>query len=220
MQPSKRSQANTRCRYEYDYNDLITVLVGEDEEKFSVHKDSICEKSKFLSAAVSSGRWREGKKKLVRLPDIRSDKFRLYVHWVYTGEVVPEVKWNVPEADADQALSAYIAAYILGDVLDDHRLGECAIETMIDKCPGKSGVPGGEWCTAIWEQTSVSSPLRIFLVRFTWDYMTTEQFATLLPTYPREFLEQSALWAMCTNHDRPSDSVFQECVRNALFPIE
>lgn len=219
MQPPKRSHADMMCRYEYDYNNLITVLVGEDEEKFSVHRDSIREKSKFFSAAVSSGRWREGRKKLVRLPEIRSDEFRLYVHWVYTGEIVPEVLWHVPEADADQALLSCIAAYILGDVLDDENLRECAIETMIEKCPGKSSVPDGEWCTAIWEQTSKGSTLRKFMIRFTWNYMDTQQFSKDRSTYPKEFLEEFALWAMCTNQNRFSDSKFQSNMRAVLFPV-
>lgn len=55
----------------YDYDSLITVLVGAGEERFTVHKDVICVKSKFFRAACSD-RWQEGQEKVVRLPEARS----------------------------------------------------------------------------------------------------------------------------------------------------
>jgi hypothetical protein len=57
----------------------VSILTGEEEQQFTVHKDSICAKSKFFKAACSE-RWIEGKQKVVKLPDITARDFQTYVH--------------------------------------------------------------------------------------------------------------------------------------------
>jgi hypothetical protein len=57
----------------------VSILTGEEEQQFTVHKDSICAKSKFFKAACSE-RWIEGKQKVVKLPDVTARDFQTYVH--------------------------------------------------------------------------------------------------------------------------------------------
>jgi hypothetical protein len=80
--------------FEYDHNDIITVLVGENEEKFTAHKDSICERSKCFGAACATDRWLEGREKVVPLPYLQPAAFKTYLHWMLTGELLSEIYWG------------------------------------------------------------------------------------------------------------------------------
>lgn len=80
--------------FDYDYNDLIKVLVGKDKTPFTVYKDTICEKSKFFDKACSTDHWREGQEKLVPLPDVEPGVFKTYLHWTMIGNLLAEVHWN------------------------------------------------------------------------------------------------------------------------------
>jgi hypothetical protein len=67
---AKSEQPAKQIRFDYDYDDIIIVLVGEEKIKFSVYKDIICEKSKFFNTACAPDRWLEGKEKTVSLPKV------------------------------------------------------------------------------------------------------------------------------------------------------
>ena len=70
------------CAYRYDFfDDVVNVLVGENEEKFVVHKKVICKTSKFFEAACR-GTWREATSKTVRLPTIDPTSFGVHVGWL------------------------------------------------------------------------------------------------------------------------------------------
>lgn len=49
-----------------DYSEVITVLVGQEEKSFTVHKAIICAKSQFFATACSQ-QWQEGRSGVVRL---------------------------------------------------------------------------------------------------------------------------------------------------------
>jgi hypothetical protein len=67
-----------------EYNNTISVLVGEKKQLFTVYKDIICASSKFFKAACSE-RWVEGKEKKVLLPEVEPKFFQSYVAWLYSG---------------------------------------------------------------------------------------------------------------------------------------
>jgi hypothetical protein len=217
LQDPGTSGADKVNSYEYDYNDLITVLVDEDEVELTVHKATICEKSKFFEAAVSSDRWKEGKEKVVRLPEVDSDEFRAYIHWVYTGKFLPEIHWETADVGEHEVKTTYMQGYILADVLDDHELRTHALETLIDKCIHWTTFPSGEFCEDIWEQTPKGSPLRTFLVLFVERYADPVRFFEIISTYPREFLEEFAMHKVFSQFLR-CDLSFQEKLRDTVLP--
>jgi hypothetical protein len=129
-QDARHTQAYTSSCYDYDYNSTITVLVGHEEQQFTVHKDTICAKSKFFRAARSE-RWNrlsEGKEKAIKLPETSVRDFQIYVHWVYTSKI------EVDSGDATKTYADHLQAYILGDVLDDYQLRNAAMEQLINGC--------------------------------------------------------------------------------------
>lgn len=178
--------------FEFDYNNLITVLVGKDEERFTVHKDNICEKSKFFEAALSGENWLEAKEKLVRLPDVDPQAFQAYAHWCYTNKVVLEVCYQSTAVTEREQKFAYTELYILADVLDDAELRKHVLELLID------GI--GVWHNqlhisavhGIWERTPKGSPLRTLVLEWKMGHGAGPSFCEHVAQYPKEFLEEMA----------------------------
>lgn len=122
------------------------MLVGADEFPFKVHRTTICERSKFFNAAVSTKRWAEGQEKIVRLPEGCVAEFQMYVHWAYTGKLSPKIFWHRDDLDSDEVQRAYYNAYIIGDVLDDSDLRTLALDTMITESAAWEHSPCPKTC--------------------------------------------------------------------------
>ncbi|KAK6329828.1 hypothetical protein TWF730_006124 [Orbilia blumenaviensis] len=61
----------------------LTIIVGQEQKKFQVHKDLFISKSKFFKAACSNSHFREGVENLVRLPEIDSESMIRLRQWFY-----------------------------------------------------------------------------------------------------------------------------------------
>lgn len=146
----------------YDYDSMVTVLFGAAEQRFTVHKDVICVKSKFFRNACSK-RWPEGEEKIVRLPKARSTRaFQIYMDWTYTNELVID---NVDRPTAGTRLvDKVIEIYLLGDVLDDVKLRNKALELLNVQCNASDRCLHWTQCNLIWDHTASTSSLRKYLV--------------------------------------------------------
>ena len=71
--PSQRSASAIapvkRQKRGVDFGNDITVLVGKHEKRFVAHKNVLCGSSGFLKDALKSGRWKEGKERIIRFPE-------------------------------------------------------------------------------------------------------------------------------------------------------
>ncbi|KAK3070761.1 hypothetical protein LTR53_009877 [Teratosphaeriaceae sp. CCFEE 6253] len=157
---SERSSKRSRL----EYKDIFTVLVGPDEESFSIHASIATSKSKFFEAACR-GTWTEAQAKVVRLPEVSPDIFKAYVQWMYSGEVVnpsePEIDAGC-EGHAPQV--ALVKLYHLGDVLLDLPLRNRVMDVYISlrrKFTGGSGSQAIYWA---WEHLPPTSTMRRFVL--------------------------------------------------------
>ena len=66
---------------------MVTVSVGRDRAPFMLHRALLTEKSLFFRNALKPGTWREGKGKVVFLPGVSVQGFKLYMHWVYKSRL-------------------------------------------------------------------------------------------------------------------------------------
>ncbi|KAK4609409.1 hypothetical protein CLAFUW4_14611 [Fulvia fulva] len=101
-----------------DYNSIISVLVGEDEEEFKVHKTTHCDRSPYFKAACST-RWQEGREGVVRLPDHKLSTFAIYIHWSYTGELDVKLVGKGESGSPDsheELVRTWILAHYLGSL--------------------------------------------------------------------------------------------------------
>jgi hypothetical protein len=90
---------------------MVSILVGPSEVEFTVHKDVVSGRSKYLEAA-SSQRWTEGRDNAVRLIDTHPSTFQMYMDAMY----------NTLSYDIDASSRPLIKLYLLGDFLDDVKL--------------------------------------------------------------------------------------------------
>lgn len=205
---------------------VVKVLVENDSRQFFVREDTICARSGLFKAMVSS--FPRGQQKVVRLSTISQDAFRMYIRWLKTRRVSLKIWFdrtgrnlNVTE---QEELQAYMDIYVLAESFDDLKLRRFVMKVFIKNCPDLSTIPGGEWCTAIWKQTSQGSFLRAFLVewtffRYAW-LAKSEQFAREALSYPEEFRAEFAKLAsekgLPPSKNRPNDvakKAFQDAMR-------
>ncbi|KAK4697336.1 hypothetical protein P7C71_g718, partial [Lecanoromycetidae sp. Uapishka_2] len=67
------------------YGNLVTVLVGPNEYRFDVYKETLCSSSAFFRAALC-GNFIE-KVGLIRLPEQDPSIFKYFIHWLYNGSL-------------------------------------------------------------------------------------------------------------------------------------
>jgi hypothetical protein len=164
----------------------VSILIGKEEQQFTVHKDSICAKSKFFKAACSE-RWIEGKHKVVKLPDLTARDFQTYVHWVYTSRI------EVKSEEVEQKEDDHLKTYILGDVLDDYQLRNAVMDQLINSIPLPKTQASPSFHKHVYECTPAGSPLRKFLVDCKIHDGCRKDFAGNSEKYPVEFLQELAV---------------------------
>ncbi|CZT16788.1 uncharacterized protein RCC_02621 [Ramularia collo-cygni] len=67
-------------------NILTTIIIGEDEEQFHVHKALLCSKSGYFAAGYGTN-MKEATSHKFHITDVSPPAFRSLVTWLYTGKV-------------------------------------------------------------------------------------------------------------------------------------
>lgn len=168
---------------------MITILVGEEEHRFTVHKDMICAKSKFFRAACSE-RWASGVEKIVRQPEGTVEDFQIYVEWVYTSKVTLDTE------DLDKQQARLMDLYILGDIVDDYQLRNATMKRLIANVrKGVESVQSSQ-LVKVYAATMTGSPLRRFIVDWTLRNFDRESIKLYIAQDPAEFVQELAVAAL------------------------
>jgi hypothetical protein len=178
----------------YNYNEVITILVGPEEHRFIAHKDVICDKSKFFKAACSD-RWLEVQEKIVRLPGARSEvTFRTYIDWIYRSDlVVDEVESEDSEEVDLNTKSELIELYLLGDVLEDVKLRNKIIHLLNTNINTSDHHLDPHLCELIWDNTTSNSLLRKWTVDSIITNMNSSGFESSSSLWPADLVLQIAI---------------------------
>lgn len=161
------------CFYRPDYQDGITVLVGEHEEPFTAHKSFLCNKSPYFVAACRDAWQREDDEEgVVKIHHLGPETFKLYLNWVYTGTVdleAAEMLCMCPppaeedgnaehdDAECEKRADTYNLCnlYVAADTLLDPTLQNYVIDTLLKRF-GASG----QAIEYVWRNTSDDCALR------------------------------------------------------------
>jgi hypothetical protein len=184
-QTFRRPTRSTNAQPSSVWHSTISILFDTEEKKFTIHNAFIFPKSKFFRAACSE---RCSESKVIKLPEISVDDFRLYFHWVYNSTIDVEVE------DDEETQDNCLRMYILGDVLGDYRLRNAAMELLIDGL-GSTAQPSPDTVWDVYERTPTGSPLRKLLVdwRIGGGALDHEKFAVEVELYPAEFVQELAV---------------------------
>ena len=113
-----RDRSRTPVR-EILYSPIVSVSlkVGDNLETFQLHRDLLCRESLYFRKAFN-GSFRESEIKSSTLQDVRTDDFRIFAAWLYSGRLcfVPQTEGQEmsdeskgkDEAEDEKALSATI----------------------------------------------------------------------------------------------------------------
>lgn len=148
-----------------NYHETITVLVGPDKTPFTVHKATICAKSKFFQAALSRD-WKEAKEATVSLPDLEPHEFAIFVHWMYTGGIDgEELGFDPPHfCGDDRVYSVPFSAFVAGDALEAEGLRNDALTEAFQAEHSAVELPTSKFLSEYWQKTAEGSALRLWLV--------------------------------------------------------
>lgn len=189
----KTGEANSIASNIRDFDNTITVLVGPEEKRFSVHEDAICDKSKFFKAACRKC-WIEGRERLVRLPEHKADVFQDYCKWVYSGVISTTLITpldSVREKTAEE--TRFIDLYLLGDSLDDVQLRNLATQGFCRSLEAGNSLPSPTGYATIWSSTPSGSLFRKQLVDMVLLVCGREDIAATIAQYPPEFVQELAI---------------------------
>ena len=123
------------------YSDTITVTVGEDHHRFSVHKEKIRGCSTFFEKACSR-LWMGRTDKTIELPEVQPRHFAVYLDWVYSNEADLRKlsgthldKWPsmIMEDGATAENMVLTGVWMLGDFLGDAKLKNAIMDTLMER---------------------------------------------------------------------------------------
>jgi hypothetical protein len=179
---------------------MITILVGEEEHRFTAHKDMLCAKSKFFKAACSKV-WASGREKIVRQPEGAPEDFQIYVEWIY--------KISLDTDDLDTQQVRLMDLYILADVIDDYQLRNATIKRLIANArKGIKNFPR-EQLLKVYAATMAGSPLRQFIVNWALTTFDRDNIKSYISHEPVEFVQELAVAAVEQDAPMDADEAFE-----------
>ncbi|KAF2816902.1 uncharacterized protein BDZ99DRAFT_564724 [Mytilinidion resinicola] len=156
-------------------SNMVTVRVSWEDlsQDFLIHDSFLCKSSDFFAAALR-GEWRESTERVVPLPAVLPEHFKLYYNWIYTGKI-----YSAPDGHIEKALkfesgtlfkkemSSLIQCWILGHRLLDIRFTDTVMDTLIlvgEDYPGYIDLKDD--LKAIYTETMPRSSLRCFVTEY------------------------------------------------------
>jgi len=139
----------------FDFTETIVICAGEEQKEYLVHTNVLTTSSSKLLNRMLSNDWRETREKRLRLPETQPGVLEVYLHWMYTGNIIlgPE--------PADASTECQVELYLLGDYLDDMTFCETIVEGLVElPCGSEHKLPSATAVRLAWSKTSVDNPLR------------------------------------------------------------
>jgi hypothetical protein len=143
--------------------------------------------------------------RVVRLPYVEPEHFRVYIDWSYTGKLA--VEDDATKADHGMNLANM---FILGDVLDDVELRNSAAR-LLNAQVVAHGFFYPRVVRLIYENTASSSLLRKWTAEAAFLLLDRKYFAKHAVRYPADFMSELAVKALQQLSPIPSNRQEREC---------
>ncbi|KAI4119143.1 MAG: hypothetical protein LQ338_007316, partial [Usnochroma carphineum] len=121
--PSQNKMSKADFLNSFPYDEMFTVLIGPNQERFNIHKGLACEHRFFKAALEGSFAESDG---TISLPEQDPAIFRWFVYWLYTGslsghyyplESTPSMASLRQEADRELDANAHMPLDCVGNIL-------------------------------------------------------------------------------------------------------
>jgi len=188
----------------------LTILVGPDKFQHTVHKDLLCQKSPYFSAAANDC-WKEGQEGRVPLPDDDPAAFVLYVQWLYRGRIFSSQDIGDTGGNREE-INLLIEAFILGEKLQDQNFKDAVIDSLVHAVDTPDGqdtrwYPRSAAVDRAYKGTPESSPLLKLLVDMHFihgcaDWLNGATNADFLRDLAKDFLQDREGFVTRTDRTR------------------
>lgn len=149
---------------------IVTLKVGSAPTKdFSVHEAMLREHSKFFRSALDNDRWREGRSRIVELPEDTAEVVTAYVDWLYFRRIasIPVSPPDLPMDDGEYQLLARMYAFgekVQSDFFCDDCLTAMVLKTDEVAEDGTRTFPSHSAIMILYNNTPPDCPARKFVV--------------------------------------------------------
>lgn len=150
-------------------------MVGAEETCFYVHEWIITASSEFFKSAVKK-EWTRSENREIDLRDESPAEFKIYVHWLYSGNTVVEAWLKARDLEKDGPdFNPLAKLYVLGERLNDATFQDHIINAILflsrrEDERGKTWCPTDAVANTIYAGTPNNSPARRLMVDFFADY--------------------------------------------------
>ncbi|KIW65947.1 hypothetical protein PV04_08160 [Phialophora macrospora] len=110
-------------------HEVVKIVVGCQQEEFTIHKNLICAASEFVQAALNSN-FIEGAKQRFILPEEDPQVFQMVYDWLYSGRVADGVTTYLKKEEVCSGDIFWWKVYHMGDRLIMDRLRVLAIAKL------------------------------------------------------------------------------------------
>ncbi|KAH8820631.1 hypothetical protein F5884DRAFT_56879 [Xylogone sp. PMI_703] len=165
---------------------VISLNVGAAETSFDVHIELLCDCSPYFDELLKN-RYSETALAPVNLPDYEPDIFVEFLNWLYLGQIF--------QGEVQPTLLKFLQLWVMAEkfqmpTLQNHVIARCKL-----RIEGKKNAALGiEPITYVYNNTTLSSPLRPLVAELWALRMTKGQFQVSMPQLPRAFLEDLCLF--------------------------
>ncbi|KAL2421391.1 hypothetical protein ABEF95_007647 [Exophiala dermatitidis] len=127
----------------FSTSEIVTVFVGPKRKKFFLHRELICQRSPFMEKCLKKGRFDEGYKNELYLPEDDPKAFSIIVDWIYRTKLPSRTE---PQFDVSDLSAAYCMADKFGmeelqnSIMDTIRL---SFGSRIREAVSAAGIIGG-----------------------------------------------------------------------------
>ncbi|KAL1841997.1 hypothetical protein VTJ49DRAFT_6240 [Mycothermus thermophilus] len=175
---------------------FVILLVGPDETPFGIQKDFLCSKSSYFQKHFAE-QPEQGLENIVRLPDTPVEVFAYAQHYLYTGQVFPNVN-NLPSYEV------LIGLWKLGHTLGIDGLCDAALDAMTECRRLTQTIPATPLLVRVWSDTPEGSSIRKLLLSWAAEYMrSSESRAEFARSLPQEVLSELVV-AMSSLEESPA----------------
>jgi hypothetical protein len=173
-------------------DNMITLLVGPEEQAMVVHGDCLSRDSEFFRTALKK-EWGEGR--AIKLPEETPLLMGYYIEHLY-GVKLPTHKLTSGPSINDSAQPVYellASLYVLGERMMDSEYRNMILQEFLRLLdfslvtPNEGCWPGTRAVSIIYQGTTAESPARRMMVDFAVKYgtpHTLEHFASVDSRYP------------------------------------
>ncbi|KAM3467699.1 hypothetical protein MY5147_008671 [Beauveria neobassiana] len=157
---------------------FVILLVGPDEQPFGLQKDFLCYRSGYYRRYFAEHENQENLEHIVKLPDTSVQVFGLAQHFLFTGDVIADLR-------VTPSYEALVNLWNLGYKLEIEGLCDRTLDAMTECRKSTSRIPSTPLLVQVWKEAPEGSAIRQLLLSWTAEYMRSSaaraEFAKSLP---------------------------------------